>query len=216
MNFVDTWNRIRHSCLSVTLALPRQGLAIRSAGHNVTARTPVAGRYTGVAIAIHWLAALLIIGALVIGVSMVDMPVSPSRLKLYSYHKWIGITILALSAVRLGWRLTHRPPPDLDTVVWRRAAAHLTHAALYVLFFAVPLVGWALTSALGFSVVLFGSIPLPDFVPVDKALGELLKPWHRGLALALGSLVAVHVLAAISHRFIDGHSVLRRMGVKFR
>jgi len=173
-------------------------------------------RYTGPAIAIHWLAAVLIAAALIIGVSMVDLPVSPSRLKLYSYHKWIGITILVLSALRLGWRLTHRPPPNVDAVAWRRAAAHLTHGALYLLFFAIPLVGWALTSASGFPVVVFGVLPLPDFVPVDKALVTLLKPWHRGLALTLGGLVVVHVLAAFAHRFVDGHPVLQRMGLRFR
>ena len=173
-------------------------------------------RYTAVAIAIHWLAAVLIVMALVIGVSMVDLPMSPARLKLFNYHKWIGITILALSAVRLGWRLTHRPPPTADTVMWKRTAAHLTHGALYVLFFAIPLVGWAQTSAAGFPVVVFGVLPLPDFVPVDKALVALLKPWHRGLALTLGGLVAVHVLAAVTHRFVDGHPVLQRMGLRFR
>ena len=97
-------------------------------------------RYTTVAIAIHWLAAVLIVSTLILGVSMVDLPVSPQRLKLYSYHKWIGILILVLSALRLGWRLTHRPPPNPDAVAWRRAAASLTHGALYLLFFAIPLV----------------------------------------------------------------------------
>lgn len=172
--------------------------------------------YTAVAIALHWLAAALILSALIIGVSMVDMPVSPARLKTYSYHKWIGILVLVLSAIRLGWRLTHRPPANPDAVAWRRTAAELTHAALYVLFFAIPLVGWALSSASGFPVVVFGILPLPDFVPVDKALVVLLKPWHRGLAFALGGLVAVHVLAAVAHRFIDGHSVLRRMQPRLR
>ena len=173
-------------------------------------------RYTAVAIAIHWLAAALIVSTVIIGVSMVDMPVSPARLKIYSYHKWIGILILLLSAVRLGWRLTHRPPPNPDAVAWRRSAAHLTHGALYVLFFAIPLAGWALTSASGFPVVVFGVLPLPDFVPVDKALAALLKPWHRGLAFALGGLVTVHVLAAVTHRFIDGHAVLQRMKPRLR
>lgn len=173
-------------------------------------------RYTTVAIVIHWLAAVLIVSTLILGVSMVDLPVSPQRLKLYSYHKWIGIVILVLSAVRLAWRLTHRPPPNPDAVAWRRAAAHVTHGALYLLFFAIPLVGWAQSSASGFPVVVFGVLPLPDFVPVDKALVELLKPWHRGLAFALGGLVTVHVLAAVTHRLIDGHAVLPRMKPRLR
>ena len=177
---------------------------------------PTHERYTAVAIAIHWLAAALIVSAVVIGVSMVGLPFSPARLKVYSYHKWIGILILLLSAVRLGWRLTHKPPPNPDAVAWRRTAAELTHGALYLLFFAIPLVGWAMSSASGFPVVVFGVLPLPDFVPVDKAWVEWLKPWHRGLAYALGGLVTLHVLAAVAHRFIDGHAVLQRMRPRLR
>ncbi len=171
-------------------------------------------QYNAVAIAIHWLAAVLIVAAFVIGVSMVDMSMTPSRLKLFNYHKWVGISVLALSALRLGWRLTHTPPPLDDPIEWRRMAAHITHGALYLLFFAIPLVGWALSSASGFSVVVFGIVPLPDFVPIDKALVEALKPWHRGLAFALGGLVAIHVLAALAHQFVDGHPILRRMGLR--
>lgn len=173
-------------------------------------------QYTAIAIAFHWVAAALLVPAVIIGVSMVDMPVSPSRLKMYSYHKWIGVVILTLTAVRLCWRLTHTPPASPDAVAWQRMAAHLTHGALYLLCLAIPLVGWALTSASGFPVVVFGVIPLPDFVPVDKALAALLKPWHRGLAFGLGGLVVLHVLAALTHRFIDGHPVLHRMGLRFR
>lgn len=215
MNFVNVSNRIRNLHLPVRLPLPRM-TAMSSISQAAADSSRSDERYTTVAIAIHWLAAVLIVVALIIGMSMVDLPVSPSRLKLYSYHKWIGITILVLSAVRLGWRLSHRPPPNTDAVAWRRAAAHLTHGALFLLFFAIPLVGWALTSASGFPVVVFGVLPLPDFVPVDKALAALLKPWHQGLSFMLGGLVVVHVLAAVTHRFIAGHPVLQRMGLRFR
>ena len=69
-----------------------------------------ATRYGGVAIAFHWLLALAIIGSLGVGLYMTGLPFSPARLKLYNWHKWAGITILALSAARLLWRLAHRPP----------------------------------------------------------------------------------------------------------
>ena len=61
--------------------------------------------YTLVAIALHWLLALLIVGSLSLGLYMSDLPFSPTRLKLYNWHKWAGVTILALSALRLLWRL---------------------------------------------------------------------------------------------------------------
>ena len=70
-------------------------------------------RYTATAIALHWLLALMLVGAFSVGLYMHDLPVSPSRLKLFSWHKWAGVTILALSGLRLLWRLTHRPPAEL-------------------------------------------------------------------------------------------------------
>ena len=74
--------------------------------------------YTPVAIALHWLLALMIFGSLSLGLYMADLPFSPTRLKLYNWHKWAGVTILALSALRLLWRLTHRPPADLPMPAW--------------------------------------------------------------------------------------------------
>ena len=168
-------------------------------------------RYTAPAIALHWLLALALLTSFSVGLYMADLPVSPQRLKLYNWHKWAGITILLLSVVRLAWRLTHRPPEDLPAPAWQQRAAHLTHGAMYVLFFAVPLVGWAYSSAAGFPIVWFGVLALPDFVGPDKALAEAIKPWHGALAWALALLAAVHVAAAIKHHFVDRDGLLRRM-----
>ena len=169
-------------------------------------------RYSRVAIALHWLLAAALAGSFCVGVFMSDLAASPLKLKLYSWHKWAGITILALSAVRLAWRLTHQPPPDVAMPRWQRRSAHLTHRLLYGLFFAVPLVGWAYSSAAGFPVVLFGVLPLPDFVAADKALAEAIKPWHGNLAFALAGLVLLHAAAAIKHHIVDRDGLLGRMG----
>jgi cytochrome b561 len=168
-------------------------------------------RYTGTAIALHWLLALALVGVFVLGVVMADMPISPTRLKYFSWHKWAGVSILALSVVRLLWRLTHRPPADLPAPAWQQAAAHATHLALYVLFFAVPLVGWAYSSAAGFPVVLFGVWPLPDWVAPDRALAELIKPWHQRLAFFMALLVVLHIAAALKHQLMDRDGLLARM-----
>ena len=168
-------------------------------------------RYSRVAILLHWVLGLALIGSFSMGLYMADLPFSPQRLKLYNWHKWAGVTILTLSAVRLLWRLTHQPPADPPMPAWQRLAAHGTHYALYVLFFAVPLVGWAYSSAAGFPIVWFGVLPLPDFVPVDKALAEAIKPWHGYLAFALAGLVLMHVGAALKHHFIDRDGLLLRM-----
>ena len=173
-------------------------------------------RYNAVAMLLHWLLAVLLVGLFCVGLYMADLPFSPQRLKLYNWHKWAGIVVLTLSCLRLLWRLTHRPPELPDAVLavmpgWQRMAHHATHGLMYLLFFAVPLIGWAYSSAAGFSVVVFGVIPLPDFVAHDKALAEAIKPWHGLAAEALAVLVVLHVAAALKHQFIDRDGLLDRM-----
>lgn len=170
-----------------------------------------ASRYSGPAIALHWLLALMILVSLGVGFYMTGLQMSPARLKLYNWHKWAGVTILALSAARLLWRLTHRPPADAPMPAWQAAAARAAHALLYLLFFAVPLLGWAYSSAAGFPVVWFGVLPLPDFVSPDKALAEALKPWHGRLAYLMAMVVLLHVGAALKHQFVDRDGLLLRM-----
>ena len=168
--------------------------------------------YTRTAMAFHWLLALMILGSLSLGWYMTGLPVSPQRLKLINWHKWAGITILSLSALRLLWRLTHPAPPLPGTLpAWQRTASQASHAALYGLFFAVPLIGWAYSSAAGFPIVWFGLLALPDWVPKDRALAEAIKPFHAYAAYTLAAIIGVHVLAALKHRFIDRDSVLARM-----
>ncbi len=175
------------------------------------------GRYDRVAIALHWLLALMLVTSFGVGLYMTELPMSPTRLRVYNWHKWAGVTILALSALRLGWRLTHRPPVlpaavEAAMAGWRRQVFRGTHRFLYVLFFAVPLAGWAYSSALGFPIVWFGVLPLPDFVPVDKALAEgVLRPLHVGSAFTLAGMVLLHVGATLKHQFVDRDGLMARM-----
>ena len=177
--------------------------------------SPIA-RYHGFAVLLHWLLAAALIGIFVLGSYMADLPFSPQRLQLYSWHKWAGVVILLLSALRLVWRLTHRPPAlpaKIEQAMprWQTVAHHATHHGLYLLFFAVPLIGWAYSSAAGFPIVLFGLLPLPDFVPVDQALAELIKPWHEISAFAMAALVLLHVAGALKHALVDRDGLLQRM-----
>jgi len=172
---------------------------------------PSDARYSGIAMLFHWLLALAIVGAFCMGLYMADLPLSPTRLKLFNWHKWAGVTILALSALRLLWRLTHRPPADLPMPRVQAQIAHLVHGLLYLLFFLVPLSGWAYSSAIGFPIVLFGVLPLPDFVPVSKALAATMKERHEQLAWLLALLVIAHVAAALKHQWVDKDGLLRRM-----
>jgi cytochrome b561 len=173
-------------------------------------------RYSLTAIVLHWVLGLAILGMFGVGLYMTDLPFSPTRLKLYNWHKWAGITLLVLAVVRLLWRVTHRPPALPSAIAdampaWQRWAHHGTHHALYALFFVVPLIGWAYSSAAGFPIVVFGVLPLPDFVPVDKALSELIKPFHEISAFALVGLAGLHIAAAIKHQWIDKDGLIGRM-----
>jgi cytochrome b561 len=173
--------------------------------------TQPASRYSATAIALHWVMALAILGNFCLGLYMTDLGMSLLRLKLYNYHKWTGATILALAALRLLWRLTHRPPAELPAPKWQHTAASVTHWALYGLFFAVPLVGWAYSSAAGFPIVVFGVLPLPDLVAKNHDLAEAIKPWHAALAWVLMGLVCLHVAAVFKHMVIDRDGLVRRM-----
>lgn len=168
-------------------------------------------RYSGPAIAAHWIIALLILAAFPLGVYMHDLPLSPNKLKLYSYHKWIGITVLLLFVPRLLWRITHRPPAALPAPAWQHRIAELTHVLLYVLMFAVPLSGWLMSSAKGFQTVYFGVLPIPDMLDKNKEIGDLLALVHKSLNLLFVAVLAGHIGAALKHHFIDKDDILTRM-----
>lgn len=169
-------------------------------------------RYTRTAIALHWLMALLLVGTFGLGVYMYDLPLTPVKLRLYSWHKWAGVTAFLLLWFRLVWRMTH-PAPALPAAMprWQQQAAHFLHLALYGLMLAIPLSGWLMSSAKGFQTVWFGVLPLPDLLDKDEALGDLLKSLHMGLNLALAGAVLAHLGAAIKHHLIDRDDVLARM-----
>lgn len=169
-------------------------------------------RYGGIAIALHWLVALLIFAGWGMGVYMVDLKLSPDKLKLYSWHKWIGVTVLLLACLRVAWRVTHAPPPpNPDHPRWQRRAAGAAHLGLYLLLFAIPLSGWMFSSASGYPVKYFGIIPLPDLVGKDKALAGVLQQTHELLGGLLVLILAAHVVGALKHHFFDRDDTLARM-----
>ncbi len=182
----------------------------------MTINRPSPTRYTPLAKLLHWLLAAGIVGVFCVGLYMEGLPFSMQKLKLINWHKWAGMTILILSVLRLVWRLTHRAPPLPDKVLahmppWQRVAHHGAHVLMYVLFLSVPLIGWAYSSAAGFPIVLFGVLPLPDLLAVDKELAESIKPWHAYSAYALATLVVLHIGAVVKHQLIDRDGLLTRM-----
>ncbi len=168
--------------------------------------------YTGTAKVLHWLVALIIIGLFVLGQYMSDLSMSPRKLQLYSWHKWFGVTVFLLVLVRLGWRLTHQPPPLPEQMPkLQQLASHVGHTALYGLMLAIPISGWLMSSAKGYQTVWFGVLPIPDLLGKDKLLGDLLDELHGALNGVLMFIVVIHVIAALKHHFIDRDDVLKRM-----
>jgi cytochrome b561 len=174
-------------------------------------------RYTGTAIFLHWLMALAIIAAFGMGITMTDIPgITPSKLRLFNWHKWLGVTILGLATIRLLWRLTH-PAPALPASLpqWQKQAAELTHYALYILIFAIPLSGYFYSLAAGFPVVYLGIVPLPVLIEPNTELKIVLKNLHYWLNMGLAVLVLAHLGAALKHHFLDRDTILMRILPQF-
>lgn len=162
--------------------------------------------------ALHWLIVLLIAVMAVIGLTMEDIAGSADKRTVYALHKSLGITILALVALRLLWRLyAGTPTPVPGTPAWQHRIAGLTHFAIYVLMFALPLSGWVLNSASGFPLQWFGLFNLPHIVERSHDLHELAEDVHELLFWALMLLVALHAAAAFYHHLFVGDDTLRRM-----
>ena len=174
--------------------------------------SPEPVRYTRTAIALHWLLAALMIANLAFGFFFVDLPFSPQKLRYFSWHKWAGMVVLPFAAALLIWRaLRGRAPPDARMAPWERHASSLTHALLYISYFAVPLTGWLFSSAEGFQTVLFGVIPIPDLLSKDKALAATLKGAHVWVSYLMAAAALLHASAALKHHFANRDDVLARM-----
>lgn len=168
--------------------------------------------YTATAKTLHWLMAILLFGLLALGFYMHDLPLSPDKLKLYSWHKWAGVTAFLLLGFRLLWRVTHRPPALPDSMPkLMQFAAHAGHLMLYLLMIAIPLTGWLMSSAKGFQTVYFGVLPIPDLLDKNKEVGDLLALVHKSLNLLFIAVLAGHIGAALKHHFIDKDDILTRM-----
>lgn len=170
-------------------------------------------RYTKTAMLLHWLVALLIIGGFSLGVTMVNIPgLTPTKLRYFSWHKWIGITIFGLACVRALWRLSHPAPPYPASMRgWQHAAAATVHSLLYFLIFAVPLSGYFYSLAAGVPVVYLGVFPMPVLIDPNPEWKPVLKQVHYWLNVTLLAGFCVHVAGALKHQLIDRDGVLQRM-----
>jgi cytochrome b561 len=169
-------------------------------------------RWGAVAQTFHWVIVVLLVIQVTLAEMADDLPTGMHKLTLLARHKSVGITILALVILRLAWRAVNEHPTLPGNLKpYERTLARLTHLALYVLLFAMPLTGWTMSSARGFPVSWFGFFTLPDLVPKSRPLYEALVMTHQTLAWFLFAVVALHVAAALKHHFVHKDDVLRRM-----
>lgn len=167
-------------------------------------------RFNLLARVLHWAMAVLIVAMLFIGVGMVASV--SQRPWLIDLHRPLGIAVLLLALVRLANRLRHAPPPlPADLPRWQVLAAHASHGVLYALMLAMPLIGWAMVSAGGYPVEMFGTLRLPAIVSPDATVYAWLRDAHGALARMLFLTVLAHLAAALFHAWVRRDGVFSRM-----
>lgn len=172
-----------------------------------------ADRWGGVSQLLHWTIAVLILSIGAVGLVMGELPRSPKWFWVYTAHKSLGLTVLALVIVRIAWRLyAGAPQPVPGTPRWQARLASLTHGAIYLLILAMPLSGWLYDSASGLRPFRwFGLAEVPKLSPPDEALAGSMHAAHELLFWVLMALVAGHAAAALYHHFFQRDATLARM-----
>ena len=179
-------------------------------------------RYNTTAIVLHWLVAALILMGIVAGLLGMDDN-NPAQRSIIDFHKSIGLTLLGLVALRILWRLAHRPPPMPESYPPReQLLAHVAHGVLYALILLLPLTGYIHDSAFKLAaqhpIKLFGLIPFPRIgflMHLDPATKEqvhsIFFAAHVWLGYALYGMLALHLLAVLKHHIFDREPELQRM-----
>lgn len=169
-------------------------------------------RYSGFAKLMHWLVAFMVIGSIAAGITMVNLGQGPLQNQLYSTHKAFGVVIMALVAIRVLYRLINgAPPPEPSLPPFKRIVSQTAHYALYALLVAMPLLGWAATSAYGAPIPVFGLFEMPPLLAKDQKLAEQLFELHKLGGFTMAGIVLLHAGAALHHHFVIRDGVLRRM-----
>lgn len=174
--------------------------------------------YSAIAKSLHWLIALLVFILFPLAWVMDDLPLL-AKFKAYNIHKSLGITVLALMALRLIWRFI-QPAPTLPASMPRleRLGAHLGHFGLYLALFLMPVTGWAMISASDkpsvlFQYTAFPMIPWLQGLPAEqkKVYEAMFRVAHGFISNVLLVLIAVHVVAALRHAILLKDGILTRM-----
>jgi len=166
--------------------------------------------YDAVAKTLHWLIALIVIVMLIAGWTLEDMPLE-ERQQIIMIHSGLGTTIFVLMLMRLGWRLTHRPPVAVPMPDWQHKASVFVHWAFYGLLLLQPIFGVLQAAYIDYPVLAFGIIDYSGLAADNQAMFSLFHQAHGITAGLLILLVLVHAGAALMHHFYQKDNVLRRM-----
>lgn len=168
--------------------------------------------YDKVQIGVHWVTVILIAAAFGLAWTLEGMSLSPLKLQMIPWHKWVGMTVFGLTALRLLWRAIYGAPGvEASLPAWQRGLATGVHHLLYLVMLALPLSGWLMSSAFDNQVVYLGVLPLPNLIGPDSDLAERLQEVHEALAAILLILIGLHAAGAIKHHLLDRDETLVRM-----
>jgi len=186
--------------------------ATRAPARAQIARGQATGRYPPTVIVLHWVVAVVVLGLVALGWWMQAIPKIPvgPRADAYNLHKSIGLTVFVLMALRLAWRLAHRPPQLPALPRWQAWAARAVHAMLYAFMFVAAFSGYLGSAVSGYPVKFFGLV-LPDWAAADAAVKDACSSLHLWSSWALLAATAVHVAATLYHQWILRDGLLERM-----
>jgi cytochrome b561 len=168
-------------------------------------------RWGIVTIGLHWLTVLAVVGLVVVGFVMQELPSGRFKIDVYALHKSFGLTVFGLTVLRLLWRLLWKTPAPEPMPRWQAFAAQGSHVLLYVVLLAMPLSGWLYNSASGFPLRWFGQFALPKLTARNHDVAEFFEETHETLFLVLAALVTVHAAAALYHHYLKRDRTLQRM-----
>ncbi|MFZ2006519.1 MAG: cytochrome b [Stellaceae bacterium] len=159
----------------------------------------------------HWAVVLLVAIQLPLGWLMPDVRRGTAPGSAMSLHISIGITILVLIVLRFFWRLTHPVAPESSLPNWQRLSSELVHWLLYFAVLATTISGWFFESARGWTINVYGVLPLPRLVEEGSSMGHTIGEYHATMVWVLMALISVHILAAFVHLFVYRDRVMHRM-----
>jgi cytochrome b561 len=200
------------ACFPTEIPTHLAGDKMTTANHTAhTTHQQDATEYDGTAKFLHWLAVALIGLQFPVGMLMPPTGRGEVPAATVNMHFSIGMVVLVLFTVRLGWRLFYPVATQASLPVLQKRIAHAAHSLLYALTFATLLAGWAHASVRGWPIKIFGLCPVPPICEQGSEVGHFIGQYHSTFAWALLALISTHLAGVVYHQFVQGDRILERM-----